>query len=110
MFALHSAPQDDSRSDRCRTCGRPALPLVKELMAMAAEPHRYDHDEVHGASLLEQQRLAGALVSAPAKPDGLAVSNCLNNNGRRSKPTRCVMLAIRTLGKTPLWKRMKPRR
>ena len=29
-------------------------------------PHRYDHDEVHGDSLIEQQRLAAALVGAPA--------------------------------------------
>ena len=35
-------------------------------MAMAADPHRYDHDEVHGDSLIEQQRLAAALVGAPA--------------------------------------------
>ena len=34
---------------------------------MAAEPHRYDHDEVHGQSLIEQQRLAGQLVGTPIK-------------------------------------------
>ena len=28
---------------------------------MAAEPHRHDHDEIHGPALLEQQRLAAAL-------------------------------------------------
>ena len=33
---------------------------------MAAEPHRYDHDEVHGPSLIDQQRLATVLVGAPA--------------------------------------------
>lgn len=50
-----SAPPDD-----------PLYQLAKEIMAMAAEPHRYDHDEVHGASLMEQQRLAATLVGSPA--------------------------------------------
>lgn len=36
-------------------------------MAMAAAPHRHDHDEVHGATLMEQQRRAHALnPSSPA--------------------------------------------
>ena len=52
---LAAAPPDD-----------PLYQLAKEIMAMAADPHRYDHDEVHGNSLIEQQRLAAALVGAPA--------------------------------------------
>ena len=52
---LAAAPPDD-----------PLYQLAKEIMAMAADPHRYDHDEVHGDSLIEQQRLAAALVGAPA--------------------------------------------
>jgi len=47
---LASAPPDD-----------PLYQLAKEVMAMAASPHRYDHDEVHGEVLIEQQRLAGSL-------------------------------------------------
>jgi hypothetical protein len=47
---LASAPPDD-----------PLYQLAKEVMAMAAAPHRYDHDEVHGEVLIEQQRLAGSL-------------------------------------------------
>jgi len=54
---LASAPPDD-----------PLYQLAKEIMAMAAEPHRYDHDEVHGRALLEQQRLAGALVGERVQP------------------------------------------
>ena len=53
---IASAPPDD-----------PLYQLAKEIMAMAAEPHRYDHDEVHGQSLIEQQRLAGQLVGTPIK-------------------------------------------
>ena len=58
---LASAPPDD-----------PLYQLAKEIMAMAAEPHRYDHDEVHGNALIEQQRLAGSwLVSAPSPTEML---------------------------------------
>ena len=60
---IAAAPADD-----------PLYQLAKELMAMAAEPHRYDHDEVHGASLLQQQRLAAALVDAPALRSATTIS------------------------------------
>lgn len=53
---IASAPPDD-----------PLYQLAKEVMAMAAAPHRYDHDEVHGEVLLEQQRLAGSLAGPRAK-------------------------------------------
>ena len=55
--ALASAPPDD-----------PLFQLAKEVMAMAASPQRYIHDETHGESLMEQQRLAGALVPERPKP------------------------------------------
>jgi len=35
---------------------------------MAASPQRYSHDETHGESLVEQQRLAAALVPGRLKP------------------------------------------
>jgi len=54
---LASAPPDD-----------PLFQLAKEIMAMAASPQRYSHDETHGESLVEQQRLAGALVPGRPKP------------------------------------------
>ena len=85
---IAAAPADD-----------PLYQLAKELMAMAAEPHRYDHDEVHGASLLEQQRLAGALVSAPAKPDGLAVSELFEQQRSTVKAN-----ALRDVGNQNPWK------
>ena len=43
----------------------PFTQFAKEMLMMAAAPHRYDHDEVHGAVLVEQQRLAAGL-SEPA--------------------------------------------
>ena len=36
-------------------------------MAMAADPHHYDHDEVHGPVLRELQRRAGSMVDAPPR-------------------------------------------
>ena len=39
----------------------PFTQFAKEMLMMAAAPHRHDHDEVHGPTLLEQQRLAAGL-------------------------------------------------
>ena len=77
----------------------PLYQLAKELMAMAAEPHRYDHDEVHGSSLVEQQRLAAALVDAPAKPDGLTVAQMFEQQRSTVKAN-----ALRDVGNQNPWK------
>ena len=66
---------------------------------MAAEPHRYDHDEVHGSSLVEQQRLAAALVDAPAKPDGLTVAQMFEQQRSTVKAN-----ALRDVGNQNPWK------
>ncbi|MDG1557308.1 MAG: hypothetical protein P8Q98_05865, partial [Candidatus Poseidoniaceae archaeon] len=42
--------------------------FAKEILMMAAAPHRYDHDEVHGPSLTHQQHLAAALTERKAMP------------------------------------------
>ena len=39
----------------------PFTQFAKEMLMMAAAPHRYDHDEVHRAVLVEQQHLAAGL-------------------------------------------------
>ena len=39
----------------------PFTQFAKEMLVMAAAPHRHDHDEIHGTALLEQQRLAAGL-------------------------------------------------
>jgi len=88
---LAAAPPDD-----------PLYQLAKEIMAMAAEPHRYDHDEVHGKALREQQRLAGAMVGEPAprntedietlfqqqreKPEQNALQDIANQNPWKEQP------------------------
>ena len=53
---------------------------------MAAEPHRYDHDEVHGNALIEQQRLAGGLVGQRTKFDGDDVAAIFQEQREREKP------------------------
>jgi len=73
---------DDAGAERCRPCidhhrnvrevlasaptDDPFYQLAKEIMAMAAAPHRYDHDEAHGPTLRNQQRLAGVLTEPEA--------------------------------------------
>ena len=54
---IATAPADDE-----------LLQFAKELVVMTASPHRHDHDEVHGQVLLEQQRLAAALITATPLP------------------------------------------
>ena len=46
--------------------------FAKEILMMAAAPHRHDHDEVHGEALTHQQHLAAALTErrpAPSSDD-----------------------------------------
>ena len=68
---------DVAASSRCKRCiGRhttirdhiasvshddPFTQFAKEMLMMAAAPHRHDHDEIHGPVLIEQQRLAAGL-------------------------------------------------
>ena len=73
---------DDAGSIRCKTCighhesmrDRIAkappddafYQFAKELLTMAAAPHRFDNDPVHGRTLEEQQILASKLVTKPS--------------------------------------------
>ena len=54
---LAKAPADDS-----------LYQFAKEILMMAAAPHRYDHDDVHGAALTHQQRLAASLTDQKPLP------------------------------------------
>ena len=106
---------DEAGVTRCSTCiqhhrsvretiaaappDEPLYQLARELMAMASEPHRYDHDEVHGSSLMEQQRLAAALVDGPAKPDGLSVAQLFEQQRSTAKAN-----ALRDVGNQNPWK------
>ena len=73
---------DDAGSMRCKTCighhesmrDRIAkappddafYQFAKELLTMAAAPHRFDNDPIHGRTLEEQQILASKLVTKPS--------------------------------------------
>ena len=87
---LRCDASDEVGSSRCRSCienhrqtreliarapqDDPLFRFARTLSMMAASPHRYDHDEIHGSSLSEQQRLAAELIeiapSATAKEIG----------------------------------------
>lgn len=54
---LAKAPADDS-----------LYQFAKEILMMAAAPHRYDHDDVHGEALTHQQRLAASLTEQKPLP------------------------------------------
>ncbi|MEJ6563119.1 MAG: hypothetical protein QNL85_05375 [Euryarchaeota archaeon] len=54
---IAKAPSDDS-----------LYQFAKEILMMAAAPHRHDHDDVHGPALAHQQRLAAALGERQPMP------------------------------------------
>lgn len=60
------------RSVRDRIAKAPAddslYQFAKEILMMAAAPHRYDHDEVHGPALIHQQKLAAVLTERKPLP------------------------------------------
>jgi hypothetical protein len=59
--------------------------FAKELVAMAASPHRHDHDEIHGKALLEQQRLAAALITATPLPTSEEVGDLFASQRNNEK-------------------------
>ena len=81
---LRCDAEDITGTTRCRSCishHRKVRDLIakapqsdqlfqfaRELLAMASNPSRYEHDEIHGPVLQEQQRLAGSLVEAKPLP------------------------------------------
>lgn len=75
---------DAAGSERCRGCishhrkireeiakapqDEELYQFARELLALAASPHRHDHDEIHGPFLIEQQYLANQLTDAKPEP------------------------------------------
>jgi hypothetical protein len=59
--------------------------FAKELVAMAASPHRHDHDEIHGEVLLEQQRLAAALITTTPLPTSEEVGDLFASQRNNEK-------------------------
>lgn len=77
--------------------------FAKELVAMAASPHRHDHDEIHGETLLEQQRLAAALITATPLPTSEEVGDLFASQ-RNSEKTNI----IRDVANQNPWKNAAP--
>jgi ribosomal protein L40E len=106
-------------SERCRSCithhkgvreqiakapqSNELFQLARDLLAMAASPNRYDHDEVHGPSLREQQRLANALVEAKPLPTSEDISELFAAQAKRKKTS-----VVQTVGNQNPWKDQLP--
>jgi len=90
--ALAAAPAED-----------PLFQFAKELVAMAASPHRHDHDEIHGPTLIEQQRLAAALTTTSPLPTSEEVGNLFASQKSADKPN-----LIRDVANQNPWKDTAP--
>ena len=116
---LRCDAEDIAATSRCKKCisrhtgirdelakisyDDPFTQFAKELLVMAAEPHRYDHDEVHGDVLLEQQRLA-ARLSAPVQQRTVDdVVSVFDNQKRQRKKN-----VLRDVANQNEWKNQPP--
>ena len=77
--------------------------FAKELVVMAASPHRHDHDEIHGPALIEQQRLAAALTTATPLPSSEEVGDLFVAQKNTQKPN-----LIRDVANQNPWKDAAP--
>ncbi|MBT5254817.1 MAG: hypothetical protein HOL72_03545 [Euryarchaeota archaeon] len=77
--------------------------FAKELVVMAASPHRHDHDEIHGPALIEQQRLAAALTTATPLPSSEEVGDLFAAQKNTQKPN-----LIRDVANQNPWKDAAP--
>jgi len=98
---LRCDAEDVVGSDRCRSCishhkkvreliakapqSDELFQLARDLLAMAANPNRYDHDEVHGPALREQQLLANSMADAKPLPTSEEVGQLFANQAKRDK-------------------------
>ena len=116
---LRCDASDVAGSERCRSCithhkgvreqiakapqSNELFQLARDLLAMAASPNRYDHDEVHGPSLREQQRLANSLVEAKPLPTSEDISELFAAQAKRKKTS-----VVQTVGNQNPWKDQLP--
>ncbi len=59
--------------------------FARDLLAMAANPNRYDHDEVHGPVLREQQFLANEIAETKPLPTSEDIGELFANQAKREK-------------------------
>ena len=77
--------------------------FARDLLAMAASPNRYDHDEVHGPTLREQQRLANSMTEAKPLPSSEDIKRVFEEQAKRDKSS-----VVQTVGNQNPWKDQLP--
>ena len=116
---LRCDAKDIAGSERCRSCilhhkrvreqiskappSDELFQFARDLLAMAASPNRYDHDEVHGPTLREQQVLANSLVEAKPLPTSEDIETLFAEQAKRDKTS-----VIQTIGNQNPWKDQLP--
>ncbi|MCH2434824.1 MAG: hypothetical protein MK197_00840 [Candidatus Poseidoniaceae archaeon] len=106
---------DIAGSNRCRKCishhtkvrdliakapqSDELFQFARDLLAMAANPNRYDHDEVHGPSLREQQRLANSMAESKPLPTSEDIGKLFESQAKREKKN-----VVQEVGNQNPWK------
>lgn len=112
---LRCDAKDIAGSNRCKSCishhrkvrdliakapqSDELFQLARDLLAMAANPNRYDHDEVHGPTLREQQRLANSMVEAKPLPSSEDIEQLFAKQAKRDKQS-----VVQTVSNQNPWK------
>ena len=112
---LRCDAKDIAGSNRCKSCishhrkvrdliakapqSDELFQLARDLLAMAANPNRYDHDEVHGPTLREQQRLANSMVEAKPLPSSEDIEQLFEKQAKRDKQS-----VVQTVSNQNPWK------
>ena len=92
---------DVAGTDRCRKCikhhttvreaiakapqSSELFQFAREILAMAAEPHKFDHDETHGLVLREQQLLASSMSDEAPELTVSDIENIFEKQGTVDK-------------------------
>lgn len=116
---LRCDAKDIAGSERCRSCishhkkvrdqiakapqSDELFQLARELLTMAANPNRYDHDDVHGPTLIQQQRLANSLTEAKNLPTSEDIELLFAKQAERKKTS-----VVQSVGNQNPWKEELP--
>ena len=112
---LRCDAKDIAGTERCRSCishhqkirdliakapqSDELFQLARELLAMAANPNRYDHDDVHGPVLIQQQRLANSMTEAKELPTSEDIEQVFAKQAEREKTS-----IVQSVGNQNPWK------
>tara|TARA_B100001559_G_scaffold283966_1_gene258957 strand:- start:268 stop:960 length:693 start_codon:yes stop_codon:yes gene_type:complete len=112
---LRCDAKDIAGTERCRSCishhqkvrdliakapqSDELYQFARELLAMAANPNRYDHDDVHGPSLIQQQRLANSMTKAKELPTSEDIEQVFAKQAEREKTS-----IVQSIGNQNPWK------